>query len=127
MQKGPSLGTSQENDMLNEVLLIHIENFLSDFVVRAEDTIFHVNCDGTSAHFTPNQEVFLHRLDEKIYKNIDDLNIRTLFHKCRDEKRLKDLLPLKGCIVMKEMRSRLIKVISQGDILYADPLYRTYK
>ena len=96
---------------------------MSDFVVRAEDTIFRVNCDGTSAHFNPNQEVFLHGLDETIYENIDDINIRTLFHKCKDEKRLQDLLPLKGCIVMKEMRSRLIKVISQDDILYADPLH----
>ena len=33
MQKGASLGMSHENDMLNEVLLIHVENFLSDFVV----------------------------------------------------------------------------------------------
>ena len=127
MQKGASLGTSHENDILNEVLLIHVENFLSDFVVRAEDNIFRINCDGMSAHFTPNQEVFLHGLDEKIYEDIDDINIRTLFHKCRDKKRLQDLLPLKGCVVMKEMRSRLIKVISQDDILYADPLHRTYK
>ena len=53
MQKGASLGTSHKNDMLNEVLLIHIENFLSNFVVRAEDAIFRINCDGTSVHFTP--------------------------------------------------------------------------
>ena len=66
------------------------------------------------AHFTPNQEVFLHGLDEKIYESIDDINIRTLFHKCRNEKRLKDLLWLKGCmVVMKELRNRLIKVMSQ--------------
>ena len=46
----------------------------------------------------PNQEVFLHGLDEKIYENIDDIDIQTLFHKCRDEK----MLLLKGCIVMKK-------------------------
>ena len=127
MQKGASLAMNHENVMLNEVLLIHTENFLSDFVVRADNTTFLVNCDGMLTHSAPNQEVFLHGLDEKIYENTDNVNIRTLFHKCRDEKRLHNLLPLKGCIVMKKMRSRLIKVKSQDDILYVDPLHKTYK
>ena len=79
------------------------------------------------SHFAPQPDIFLHGFDENFLEHIDQPIFHTSYQKYKEEKRLDELLPLKGCVIMRGIENHLLKIISQDDPLFASPFYRNYQ
>ena len=89
--------------MLNSALRIHMDNFLSFFTLRRMDEDFGERFDSKISSVSPSN-IMLNRLDDRVYKieNTEDIHLISPYHKAK--KNLQDLLLLKGCIKIDNIR-----------------------
>ena len=108
--------TDEENLMLNSALHIHMDNFLSFFTLRRMDEEFDEKFDSKISSVSPSN-IMLHGLDDRVYKieNTEDIHLISPYHKAKKKKNLQDLLLLKGCIKIDNIRDRFKKILSQED------------
>ena len=107
---------SSESDKikLNSLLRIHMDNFLTFFVLHRFDEEFSNNFDGKLSSLTPSNAI-LNGLDDKIYDitSVNDISYISPYHKAKKNKMLSDLLPLKGSIRISNLTDRFRRILSQ--------------
>ena len=116
MHKGLKL-SSIDKETPQELLVIHIDHFLSEFALQACDPDFHAYYKGELSHFAPQPDIFLHGFDENFLEHIDQPIFHISYRKYKEDKRLDELLPLKGCVITREIENHLLTRGPLGHLL----------
>ena len=70
--------------MLNSVLHIHMDNFLSFLTLRRMDEEFDERFDSKISSVSPSN-IMMNGLDDRVYKmeNTEDIHLISLYHKAK--------------------------------------------
>ena len=102
IKKNGNVFTDEENLMLNSALRTIWTISYHFFTLRRMDEEFGERFDSKISSISPSN-IMLNGLDDRVYKieNTEDIHLISPYHK---EKNLQDLLPLKGCIKIDNIR-----------------------